>query len=63
MTPLAVEVLTVKSGKTGMTGSFLDGRWVGSVAQQLRDILKIAEMCCDTVCATPCSATGFMAMV
>ena len=30
---------------------------VGGVARHSRDISKIAEICCDTVCATLCSAT------
>ena len=42
-------------------GLFCEG-WRG-VAQHPRDISKIAGICCDTVCATLCSATGVTATV
>ena len=44
-------------GKMGATGSFWGGG-VGDVARHLRDISKTSGICCDTVCATLCSAKG-----
>ena len=36
---------------------------MGGVARHLRDISKTAGICCDTACATLCSATGVTEMV
>ena len=36
---------------------------MGDVARHPRDTSKIAGICCDTVCATLCSATGVKARV
>ena len=42
---------------------FFGGVGVVDVARHPHDISKIAGICCDSVCATLCSATGVTAMV
>ena len=60
-TPLAAEVLARGWQDLCDRVSFFLG--VGGTAPHPCDISKSAEMCCGTVCSTPCSATGVTAMV
>ena len=55
-TLLAVEALTVTAGWQDRCDRVFLWGVGGGGARHPRDIPKTAEICCDTVCATPCSA-------